>query len=218
MLDYSKLRCNNRTFVALGIDLSARRSVGGGVPRCFDEARFSSAMPYGMYDATFEIRWLIGGPARIACSRGPLHASFPPSPPGSPRPAWFLFRQTRVENREWACTAAIAAPPPFARSLANGIWAQRLCSRVHVRMYGCWAGRSVGRSVAEYNSGNTMELGQSCFDARLRSFHLPRPCERTAASCNRVFGDIGLRSLARNSLSRLVFRYVINVIVYVLAP
>lgn len=28
--------------------------------------------------------------------------------------------------------------------------------------------------AAEYNSGNTMELGQSCFDARLRSFHLLR--------------------------------------------
>lgn len=26
--------------------------------------------------------------------------------------------------------------------------------------------------AAEYNSGNTMKLGQSCFDARLRSFHL----------------------------------------------
>lgn len=29
-------------------------------------------------------------------------------------------------------------------------------------------------AAAEYNSGNTMELGQSCFDARLRSFHLLR--------------------------------------------
>lgn len=26
--------------------------------------------------------------------------------------------------------------------------------------------------AGEYNSGNTMELGQFCFDARLRSFHL----------------------------------------------
>ena len=29
--------------------------------------------------------------------------------------------------------------------------------------------------AAEYNSGNTMELGQFCFDARLRSFHLAAP-------------------------------------------
>ncbi|XP_070162418.1 metalloproteinase inhibitor 1 isoform X1 [Polyergus mexicanus] len=33
------------------------------------------------------------------------------------------------------------------------------------RMYGCWP-------AVEYNSGNTLELGQSCFDARLRNFHL----------------------------------------------
>lgn len=38
-----------------------------------------------------------------------------------------------------------------------------LCSRVHTHVRGCWP-------AAEYNSGNTMELGQSCFDARLRSF------------------------------------------------
>lgn len=38
-------------------------------------------------------------------------------------------------------------------------------SCVHARTY----------AAAEYNSGNTMELGQFCLDARLRSFHLAAP-------------------------------------------
>lgn len=40
-------------------------------------------------------------------------------------------------------------------------------------VHACTHGRILA-AAAEYNSGNTMELGQSCFDARLRSFHLLR--------------------------------------------
>lgn len=43
----------------------------------------------------------------------------------------------------------------------RGVQAQSSC--VHART----------DAAAEYNSGNTMELGQSFFDARLRSLHLP---------------------------------------------
>lgn len=68
----------------------------------------------------------------------------------------FLFRSTR-------------AVPGIANAPASRCtqMAYELRGSVHAcaRMYGCWP-------AAEYNSGNTLELGQSCFDARLRNFHL----------------------------------------------
>lgn len=79
----------------------------------------------------------------------------------------FLFRDTQAHA---ACTVrreSQSEPRALRRTHARKWDMSSEALFMRARMYGCWP-------AAEYNSGNTMELGQSCFDARLRSFHLLR--------------------------------------------
>jgi len=83
----------------------------------------------------------------------------------APVPAFlFLFRNTRA--------APGIASAPYMRAPTHHAarkWHMSSWGTVHV----CTRVRTLA-AAAEYNSGNTMELGQSCFDARLRNFHLLR--------------------------------------------
>lgn len=92
--------------------------------------------------------WLIEISMRL-CVRGPFH-----SDPSLPVP--FSEHTRRTRNRE--CAVCVHRRTQMAYELRGSVHAY-----THVRILA---------AAAEYNSGNSMELGQSCFDARLRRFHL----------------------------------------------
>jgi len=110
----------------------------------------------------FRATWRNDRNSWLIASRGP------DAPRGLPVPFSALHRASWIAK----CTAPHRAVPHRAaprraapRRVARKWDMSSEALFMRARMYGCWP-------AAEYNSGNTMELGQSCFDARLRSFHL----------------------------------------------